>query len=766
MSASDAWHSTACILCSLNCGIEVQTDGSRMSRIRGDKKTPSSTGYLCQKAGRLDYYQNNRQRLSRPMKRVGGKWEAIGWDQAIREIAEKLVDIRDTHGGETLAYAGGGGQGNHLGGVYGAALRAAMRTPYYYSALAQEKTGDFWVNGKLFGKQTCHITEDIEHCDLALFIGTNPWMSHGIARARKTLLELSKDPARKMIVIDPRKTETAKLADQHLALRPGTDALLLSAILGTLVQENLVDQRFLDAHTIGFEAVCKALGAVPIDAHAKAAGISPEEVRSVARALAGAKRACVRVDLGVQQTRNSTLNSYLEKLCFLLTGNFAKQGGNNLHTFLLPLIGHSGDPEHGEKVARTQVNGMQEIGKLFPPNLLASEIDSDHPKRLRGLVTDSCNPIKTYTDTVGLTKALAKLDLLVVIDVVMTETAELAHYVLPAPSQYEKWEATFFSLSFPRNYFHLRKPLFSAPPETLPEPEIYRRLVVAMGECPDRFPLLSLAAKADSVMGGPRRLFPPLLALTLKRNPRLLPYAALLLKETLGKTLDAGADAAAPLWFACRRYAEKNEKAMERAGYRGTKTRKGEALFEAILRTPSGVVLSEHQYEDCWQLVGYPDKKIRLEIKSLLAKIPSLLDDEKAHDAIRRAFPFMLIAGDRRSYNAGAILRDPDWRKKDREGALMIHPKDAATIGVRDGESVRVVSETGSLVTEVTLSDAVPQGLVSMPTGYGMDYPEGADPRRSRPWGPGANLLTSSGHCDPLTKTPLHKNVPVRLEKA
>jgi len=194
------WKKTACILCSENCGLEVKVEGGKLVKIRGDKEHPESKGYLCQKAARLDHYQNHLDRLSQPLaKQADGSFLPISWDQAISEIAQKLSHIKSEHGGKTIAYYGGGGQGNHLGGVYGSSLRQALETPFLYTALAQEKTGDFWVNGKLFGKQTCHITADVEHAKLVVFLGTNPWQSHGIPRARIILKEIKSDSSRTMM---------------------------------------------------------------------------------------------------------------------------------------------------------------------------------------------------------------------------------------------------------------------------------------------------------------------------------------------------------------------------------------------------------------------------------------------------------------------------------------------------------------------------------------------------------------------------------------
>ena len=260
------WKKTACILCTLNCGLEVLVDDHRILKIKGDKAHPGSEGYACQKPQRLDYYQNGKDRLTSPLRRrADGTHEEISWDTAIAEIAEKLKAIRDTHGGHALAYFGGGGQGNHLNGAYGTCLRSALGTPYIYTSLAQEKTGGFWVDGKLFGKQNCHPTEDATNADFLLIIGSNPWQSHGIPRARTLLQEFAKDENRTLVVVDPLRTETAQKADVFLQVKPGGDAHMMLAMLGTIVQEGLEDTAFIEKHTEGYETVRTMLEKIPVD---------------------------------------------------------------------------------------------------------------------------------------------------------------------------------------------------------------------------------------------------------------------------------------------------------------------------------------------------------------------------------------------------------------------------------------------------------------------------------------------------------------------
>src|SRR5262245_61649520 len=320
---------TACILCECNCGLEVELggeDGRRLVRLRGDKRHPASQGYACEKAHRLDHYQHSRDRVTRPLRRrADGSFEEIDWDTAIREVAARLAAVRDTHGGESIFYYGGGGQGNHLPGAYATATRRALGSRYRSSALAQEKTGEFWVSDRMLGTST---RADFEHCDVALFLGKNPWHSHSIPRARVTLKELSRDPARTLIVVDPRRTETADLADLHLQVRPGGDAWLLAAMLGVLVELDLLDHAFLRAHAVGSDAVLAAIRTVSVPDACARAGVDEALVRRAARLIGEARAFASFEDLGVQMNRHSTLVSYLHKLLVLLTGSFGKPGSH------------------------------------------------------------------------------------------------------------------------------------------------------------------------------------------------------------------------------------------------------------------------------------------------------------------------------------------------------------------------------------------------------------------------------------------------------
>ena len=736
------WKPTACILCECNCGIVVQTDGRHLSKIRGDKDHPASQGYTCNKALRLDHYQSNPNRLTSPMRRrADGSYEEIDWDTAIGEVAAGFKRIAETHGGDKIFYYGGGGQGNHLGGAYSGAFLKPLGSRYRSNALAQEKTGEFWVDSQLYGG---HTRGEFEHAEVSVFIGKNPWMSQSFPRTRVVLNEIAKDPARSMIVIDPVATDTAEMADFHLQVKPGSDAWCLAAMAAVLVQENLCDETFLVEHADGVDEVREVLRTVPVTDYAQRSGVDEQLLRAAVRRIAGAASVAVFEDLGVQQAPNSTLVSYLNKMLWILTGNFGKRGGQHLHSSFAPLFNLSG-------VGRTPVTGAPVISGLVPSNVVPQEILTEHPDRFRAMIVESSNPAHSIADSAACRAAFESLELLVVIDVAMTETARLAHYVLPAASQFEKPEATFFNLEFPHNDFHLRHPLFDPLPGTLPEFEIWARLVREIGfvSDDDLRPLREAARES-------RDAYTQAFFAELATNPALgkvLPYV---LYETLGPTLPEGLAGAAALWGLAQKTALTYPEAVRRAGHAD-----GNALFDAILASPSGVTFTAHEYGDDFALIANgADGKIALRIPELLDDIRALQD---ANPGLTTAeFPIVLSAGERRAFTANDIFRDPSWRKRDADGALRVSAADAQALGLADGGRARITTAAGSAEARVEVNPAMRAGHASLPNGYGLDFVDAAGRRQVT--GVAPNTLTSTDWRDPYAGTPWHKHVPARLE--
>jgi len=745
--ATTEWQSTACILCECNCGIEVQLDGRRIARVRGDDAHPISKGYACEKPSRLDYYQNGPQRLTRPLRRrADGTFEEIDWDTAVREVAQRLAAVRDAHGGASIFYYGGGGQGNHLPGAYGRATRSALGMRYQASALSQEKTGEFWVANRMLGG---YVRGDFEHCEVALFLGKNPWFSHSIPRARVTLKQIAGDPKRTLIVVDPRRTETADLADVHLQVRPGGDAFLLAAMIAVIVQEGLVNRAWLAEHADGLADVLPRFESLDVAAHAAKSGVAEELIRTTARRIAAAESVASFEDLGVQMNLHSTLVSYLHKLLILLTGHFGKQGAAYRPSTFVPLAGG------GDDGRTTPVTGARIIGGLTPCNVIPDEILTDHPKRFRALLVESGNPAHSLADSVRMREAIASLELVVVIDVAFSETARLAHYVLPVASQFEKAEATFFNFEFPHNYFHLRKALFEPLAGLFSEAELHSRLCEALGVLPSD----AVAALRSAWQDG-REAFRARFFALMGANPRLLGVAPVLLYRAIGDLLPRGLAEGAGVWALCQLAAPRQGESLARAGFPGEPADAADALFDALLTSKSAVVFSVDDWEESFARVHTPNRRIQLAIPELFPELDALADEPAPGSSAE--FPFILSAGERRSFTANTIIRNPEWRRKDRGGALRMNPADAQRIGVADGGRARISTKRGSAEVTVEVSDRMQAGHVSLPNGQGLDFPDANGDRITT--GVAPNELTAGEDRDWLAGTPWHKHTPARVE--
>lgn len=747
---------TACILCSINCGIEVETDGTRnLTRIVGDKRHPVSRGYVCEKVQRLNYYQNGRDRITSPLRRrPDGTYEAVDWDTAIAEITARLLAVRDRHGGDKILFYGGGGQGNHLGGAYVDAWLKALGVRYRSNALAQEKTGEFWVAGKMLG---VGAHGDFEHCEVAVFLGKNPWQSHGFARARAVLRQIAKAPDRTLIVVDPRRSETAAHADIHLAVKPGTDAWLLAAMLGLIAQNDWVNRDWLRAHTTGFEDVLPALLQVDVSACARVCGVDESLIRQVAKKIAEARSVAFFEDLGTQMSVHSTLVSYLQRLVWLTTGHYGREGTANAFVPFLSLGKASKgqlDGGRGAVAPRSPVAGARIITGLIPCNVIPEEILTDHPARYRAMIIQSGNPVHSLADSQRMRAALRALEFSVAIDVAMTETAREVDYVLPAPSQFEKAEATFFNLEFPDNVFHVRQPLFAPLEGTLDEAEIVARLLEAMGELGARdYRALRLAAK------GGLTAFALTFLVQMTARPRLRKYIGPLLYRSLGATLPGGMAMAAVVWGLCLAYVQRHPEPARRAGFGGPRLMAANRLFQALVDSPSGVVYARSTHEDSWRAIRHPGQRINLHIPELLGALPDALRSPPEPDP---EYPYILSAGERRSETANTAVRDCGWHARGLYGALRISPQDAAALGCRTGDRLRLSTRRASADVVVEVSDMMAPGHVSLPNGTGLDYPDANGARRRR--GVAPNELTDAARRDFLAGTPWHKHIPARLE--
>ena len=740
------WHKTGCILCAQNCGLEVLVDGNRMIKVRPDKSNPRSEGYACRKGLNVIYHQYPEDRLTEPLKRIGETFEPISWDQAIREIAEKMKGLVEQHGPRCLAYMGASAQGGHSEGAFGLSILRSMGSQYFYNSAGQEFSGIWWIFGRMLGKQYNVAVPDEHASEMIVGWGWNGMESHQMPQAPRVLKAFSSDPDRLLVIIDPRKSETAAIADIHLPVRPGTDALLIKAMIAIIIDKEWENRDYLNQYVDGWEAVRPWFENFDAKAAVAVCELDYEQVVELCR-LMTTKRWCMHPDLGIYMGRRSTMNSYLMNILGTICGVFCVRGGNVIPGMVMPMGYHA--DERDPKTWRTVMSNMPPAAAgAFPPSVMPEEIINNHQDRLRAVYVSACNPLRSYPDTTAYENAFKKLDLLVVNDIVMSETARLAHYVLPCRTFYESWDGTFFPWTFPKVFFQLRRPIVKPPEKCLEASQIFTLLADKLGLIPD------IPDKLYQAAGNDRMTFGAKLMEWAATEPKALSAMSFVLAKTLGKEFDSAALAA--IWGMLMTAPKAFRKNAARAGYEPGLDQ-GERIFQALLDTPQGRWIGEVDPNENFKAIKTPSGKIEVYIPELESETKNLDAESEAQDLkLPEAYPLILNAGRHMRYNINTLMRNPEWNKGKRACTVSVNPADAGALGLIDGQKVKVTTEAGSEAGELQVSDQIRKGTVLIPHGFGLIYGGSV-------YGINVNRLTKNTHRDPLG-TPLHRFVPCRLE--
>ena len=744
-----AWKTTNCALCAQNCGLEVEVENNRIIRSRPDKNNPRSQGYACRKGLNIAFHQHNADRVLYPLKKTDRGFERISWNQAIAEISEKLKSILDAHGPRSLAWMISG-QGCHFAIPYVGRFGQLLGSQYNYTALGQEHTGRYWAHGITLGSQGLMFNTDYKNTDMLVVAGWNPMMSHQTPQARRKLKKIADDPDKLMVVIDPRVSETAKIADIHLALRPGTDALLFKSMIAIILKQGWHHQAYIAKHVNGLEDVLPWYEDFDIKAALAVCELDYEKVVEVCRAFS-TRRSCLHDDLGILMGRHSTLVSYLIVVLLAICGRVCMPGGNYFPGRIMGGRTHS-DP-HDPNTWRTVITDIPAIQGMFPPNVMPEEILNEDPDRLRAVLTYSANPLRSYADTTAYENAFSRLDLLVTADMVMSETAALSHYVLPSRSAYESWDGTFFSMHFPEVYFQMRRPVVEPEGEQLESGEIFTRLADAMGLIP-QLPQ-SLYRAAESGCG---KEFRDALMGFVMENPESAGALPFIVSKTLGNAIGSSHLAAlcAVLQVRPRMLMEE----AQRAGF-PMGPDQGLDIYKAIVDKPEGILVGVVDPEMNIAELETPDGKIELydeDFEKWMEEIDPAGELESLEKE-RMAYPFIMSAGRHMDMNANTNMRDPAWNKGKRACTAMMHPDDAGKSGFTDGQMVRVTTEAGEETIELEITDMTRPGYIMIPHGFGLTY-------NGIKYGANVNRLTKNTHRDPIAATPLHRYVPCRVEVA
>ena len=655
-----------CVLCEATCGITVQLEDGRVTGIRGDRDDPFSRGHVCPKAAALPDVMNHPDRVREPMRRVGDRWEPVPWDEALAEAADRITAIQRTHGRNAVGMYVGNPTVHGHGAILGIPLLSrALGGRSRFSATSVDQLPQMLAALEMFGHQLLFPVPDVDRTGFFLVLGANPIASNGsLMTAPGIAHRLSALRARggRLVVVDPRRTETAALADRHVAVRPGGDAALLLGMLHVVFTEGLQRPGRLADFTDGLERLGEIAVRHPPERVAARAGVAPEGIRSLAREFAASPTAVCYGRVGISTQEFGGIASWLVNALNLVTGNLDRAGGAMFTTPAADVVALNARLGSLGSFGRfrSRVRGLPEFGGELPVATLAEEIETPGDGQIRGLVTFAGNPVLSAPNGRRLDRALAGLEFQVAIDLYRNETTRHAHLILPPTFGLERdhYDLVFNNVAV-RNVARYVKAAVTPPPGVRDDWDI----------------LLGLAFALRARGGGGRRRN---LGTTLRVARALGP------RRILGLLLRFGPH---PLSI-------------------GT-----------LERAPHGIDLGPLQPRLPGRLFT-PDRRIRL--------VPQVFEEDLARlDADLDAFPVarsgdLLLIGRRRLRSNNSWMHNVPRLVKGPVGCtLMVHPEDAAARGLARGGEARVRSRVGEIRVPVMVTEEVGRGVVCLPHGWG-----------------------------------------------
>ena len=478
-------HHRACHLCEAICGLtietEVQGDGSTQIRsIKGDAQDSFSRGHICPKAVALQDIQNDPDRIRQPMRRIGSQWQAIAWEEAFELVAERLSTIQAEHGKNAVAvYQGNPSVHNYGLMTHSNYFLGLLKTRNRYSATSVDQLPHHLTSHLMYGHGLLIPIPDIDQTDFMLILGGNPLASNGsimtVPDVEKRLKAIQKRGG-KLVVVDPRRSETAAIADQHLFIRPGQDAALLLGVLNTLFEEGL--SRASHLPVAGLDQVREAIAGFGVEAMSARCGVPAAQIRQLARDFAAADKAVCYGRMGVSTQAFGTLCQWLVQLINLVTGNLDRVGGVLCTTPAVDLVASTSGGHFN--VWQSRVSGLPEYGGELPVSALAEEMLTPGEGQIRALVTVAGNPVLSTPNGRQLEQALDGLDFMLSVDFYINETTRYADLILPptAPLEHDHYDTTFNMFAV-RNVTRFNEAVLARPDGALHDWEIFVGLAKA-----------------------------------------------------------------------------------------------------------------------------------------------------------------------------------------------------------------------------------------------------------------------------------------------
>jgi len=713
-------HFRTCNVCEAMCGMRVAVEDNRVVDIRGDRDDVFSRGHICPKGPAMRELQEDPDRLRFPMRRTPAGFVRVSWDEALGEAAERLAALQREHGPEAVGMYLGNPSAHGHGAILGANLLGmALGTKNRFDSNSQDANPRIFAALEMFGEATSLTIPDIDRTEYFLVFGANPAASGGsimtLGDVRGRLSGVRERGGR-FVLFDPRKTETAAYADEHHFIRPGSDAALMLGLLHVIFAEDLHDPRAIATIADGLPELRAVAARFSPERVAGPTGVPALDIRRIAREFARAPRAVAYGRMGVSTSAFGPLGSFLVDALNIVTGHFDRPGGAMFTTpatdvvRVARLLGMGG---HGR--FRSRVRGLPEVGGNLPATTMAEEMETPGPGQMRGFVVVAGNPVLSVPNGERIARALSKLDFMVAVDIYLNETTRHAHLVLPPRYALERshYDLLFHTLAV-RNTAKWSAPVIEAPPDTFDDAEI----------------LVGLAAR---LLG--KRLSPSPLGAAAER--------------LVGLLNKLGADGLLDVMLRVGPYGDKfnpfskglNLERLKKAKH-GVDLGPLRPMFRERVRTETG--------------------KVRLAPPAILADVPRL--DRFLTEAGAEG---LVLIGRRHMRNNNSWMQNiPSLVKGPDRSTLLVHPTDAARLGLASGARVRVRSRVGEVVVGMTVTEDVMPGVVSLPHGHG--HAAAADTMRVAAGVPGANAnaITDDLYVEPLTGTAILNGVPVTVEAA
>jgi anaerobic selenocysteine-containing dehydrogenase len=720
--------------------VEVDRSEKRVITIRGDDDDPRSRGYICPKAYAVKEVYEDPDRIQRPLRRTDDGWEELGWDEALDLVAERLRAIRAEHGKDAISQFIGNPNGFNFGAMmYTPFFTQALNAERVFSASSVDQLAKNVSSRLMWGDAWLFAVPDLDRTDFLLALGANPLVSNGSMMSAPNVrarLEAFRGRGGKLVVVDPRRTETAAVADQHVFIRPGGDAFFLFALINVLFEEDRVKPERLSAFTNGIETVRELAKPLTPEAVVSRTGIAPEVTRKLAREFAAASRGACYGRFGTCTQEFGTLASWLVDVVNVLTGNLDRVGGM---MFPRPSTGNaeaiqgdSGPVPFGR--FRSRVRGLPEFDGYLPVAAMAEEIDSAGNDRIRAMVIVAGNPVLSTPNGDRLSKAFEQLDFMVSIDIYLNETSRLADVILPTTTQLEHENFDFLiQTTSVRNFARYSPQVFDPPPDSKHHWQV----------------LLEVAARLNGTTAETldALLFDGMLAACVgQAGGRCAQVTHEQARKQLGEV--RGPARLLDLMLRAGPYGDGFEDTVE-----------GLSL-DKLRRIPHAVDLGPLQPR-LPEILRTGDRRIQLAHDLLVEDVGRLRHALQAptHEGA------MVLVGRRQMRNMNTWLHNAASLAKGKNRCtLLINSEDARRLGIADGETVRVRSRVGEVVVPAQVGDEMMPGVVSLPHGFGHRAP-GMRIHVAQQHQPGANSnqLADELGIDKLSGASILNGIPVDI---